>query len=58
MIAHDSWWSNENVFQLSSTIINYHAPFERGFRKAIKAFIYGKNDALRSTKQGSCIMHH
>ena len=24
MMAHDSWRSNESVFQLSSTIINYH----------------------------------
>ena len=24
MIVHDSWWSNESVFQLPSTIINYH----------------------------------
>ena len=26
-------------------------------RKAINAFIYSKHDALRSMKQGSCIMH-
>ena len=30
MIAHDSWWSNESVFQLSSTITDYHVPFEWG----------------------------
>ena len=27
-------------------------------RKAINTFIYSKHDALRSMKQGSCIMHH
>ena len=27
-------------------------------RKAINAFVYSKHDALRSMKQGSCIMHH
>ena len=26
--------------------------------KAINAFIYSKHDALRSMKQGLCIMHH
>ena len=35
MIAHDSWWSNErarfNYHRLSSTIIDYHAPFDQGF---------------------------
>ena len=36
MIVHDSWWSNEiracfNYHQLSSTIIHYHALFDRGF---------------------------
>ena len=34
MIAHDSWWSNErarfNYHRLSSTIIDYHAPFDQG----------------------------
>jgi len=27
-------------------------------RKVINTFIYSKHDALWSTKQGSCIMHH
>ena len=27
MIVHDSWWSYESLFQLSSTIIHSHAPF-------------------------------
>ena len=27
-------------------------------RKAIHPFICSKHDALRSMKQGSCIMHH
>ena len=35
MIAHDSWWSNErarfNYHRLSSTIIDYHVPFDQGF---------------------------
>ena len=33
--VNDSWWSNErarfNYHQLSSTIIDYHAPFDQGF---------------------------
>ena len=36
MIVHDSWWSNKNVFQLTSTIttiIDYHVPLEQGFIK-------------------------
>ena len=36
MIAHDSWWSNErarfNYHRLSSTIIDYHAPFDQGLK--------------------------
>ena len=27
-------------------------------RKVIKTFTYSKHDALRSMRQGSCIMHH
>ena len=26
-IVHDSWWSNGRLFQLSSTVMNYHAQF-------------------------------
>ena len=37
MIAHDSWWLNErarfNYHRLSSTIIDYHAPFDQSFNK-------------------------
>ena len=37
MIVHDSWWSNKNVFQLSSTIIDYDALFEQGFSTILAA---------------------
>ena len=34
MIVHDSWWSNGsarfNYHRLSSTIIDYNAPFDQG----------------------------
>ena len=30
MIVHDSWWSNESVFQLLSTVIDYRVPFGQG----------------------------
>ena len=37
MIAHDSWWSNErarfNYHRLSSTIIDYHVPFDQGLKQ-------------------------
>ena len=36
MIVHDSWWSNERVFQLPSAIIDYHAPFKRGFKELFR----------------------
>ena len=31
MIVHDSRWSNGSGAQLSSTIIDYHEPFDQGF---------------------------
>ena len=35
MIVHDSWWSNGserfNYHRLSSAIIDYHEPFDKGF---------------------------
>ena len=40
MIAHDSWWSNKrarfNYHRLSSTIIDYHVPFDQGLTTSIK----------------------
>ena len=37
-----SWWSNESVCQLSSTIVDYHEPSDRRFR-LLKPFtmVYG-----------------
>ena len=43
MIAHDSWWSDErasfNYHRLSSTIIDYHAPFDQGLIMKLRELI-------------------
>ena len=38
---HDSWWPNESVLQPSSTIIDYHAPFDRGLSVGKKTMLIG-----------------
>ena len=40
------------------TFIIWFSPLVPLARKAINKFLYSKHDALRSMKQGSCIMHH
>ena len=44
MIVHDSWWANGsesfNYHGLSSTIIDYHAPFDQGLTFYCVVFDY------------------
>ena len=46
--------ARENVYFL----MIWFSPGMHMARKAINTFIYSKHEALRSMKQGSCIMHH
>ena len=40
MIVRDSYWSNDSLFQLSSTIIDYRAPLNRGLKRPVDFIDY------------------